>query len=146
MGKYKEQAISYKMGMDMLSTSLMEILEKLKNPDDIVDGEGAITEESSLEGNEINQDPLNYYVKVFNDDMKEAITSLIAKCNALPIIIMQKAEEIDARIELEQQSLIDGQSGSEASEFPTQGAGSIMQSHHEVIRGGRTDAVRKVSW
>ena len=92
MGKYTNQASSYKMGMKSLQASLENIVSELE-------------ETGGLISNEDGKDVLNNYVNDFNANVKSTLESLVLKCTSLPVLVMNKAKEIDRRIELEQEAL-----------------------------------------
>lgn len=88
MGKYTKQASSYNMGMGMFSGGLKTVSQTITKIGEI------ISEEDS-------KDAMNYYVTTFNNELKGSIESLNAISVSLPVLVMQKAGEIDRRIEQE---------------------------------------------
>ena len=88
MGKYTNQASSYMHGMKMVVASLEDV-------------KALIEEATLIISNEDNKDILNYHVGNLNEEIKKMIDSLILKCTSLPVNIMNKAKEIDWRIEQE---------------------------------------------
>ena len=88
MGKYTNQASSYKMGMGMFIGGLETVSQTITKIGEI------ISEEDS-------KDAMNYYVTTFNNELKGSIDSLNAISVSLPVSVMQKAGEIDRRIEQE---------------------------------------------
>lgn len=133
MGKYTNQASSYKMGMNSLQTSLENIgleIEKVR---------GMIE-------NEDNKDALNYYVNSFNEGVKDVIEGLNLKCTSIPFSVMQKAAEIDKRIELEQLALNTEEKDelNDSLEQENVISDNTLRKEHDTIL--RTDISSKMGW
>ena len=91
MGKYTDQASSYKTGIDMFESSIETVREKIR-------------EIGVKIANEDKDDALNYYVESFNEELKSMVDNLVKNASTNAFSLMQKASEIDARIEQEEAS------------------------------------------
>ena len=89
MGKYTTQASSYKHGMGMLKAGLAKAVSELEKV-------------KALTSSGDSRDALNYYVSNFNNEITVSLNEVIGKSVLLPASVMNKAIEIDRRIELEE--------------------------------------------
>ena len=89
MGRYTNQASSYKHGMDMLRSGLVKALAELETA-------------KALVASGDSRDALNHYVSKFNTEITVTLNEIKNKSILLPASVMSKAVEIDRRIELEE--------------------------------------------